>query len=633
MRFFFLCWLCTGALLGAGAVAAQPFTFTFVMPSFPSVSYGALGAADVNGDGRFDVVAAGNTSRSASFQPASFLALSQEERWNTSGFRTFWEHVYERVDLPAAMWHAAMAWHDYDGDGDVDLAMMGTPQSRFPFEARTQVYRNDAGADGSVTLTPLTTDLPGRYGGALAWGDYDNDGDADLLLTGSTTDERLHTNLYRNDGGTFVLTDAALPDLAYGDVAWGDYDSDGDLDLALSGATTSGQFVTAVYRNDAGRFTDSGADLLGLAFSSLDWGDYDSDGDLDLAVSGGVLSEQVFDGRTRVYRNDGGSFTDLGLDLEDVVYGDAAWGDVDNDGDLDLLVTGSRAVQETRLSRIYRNQGGGQFVYALTLPGRAIVSFTWGDYDADADLDLFLTGLDERRRPLTALYRNDYRIVNTPPEAPGSLQAVTQDGTVTLSWAAAVDEQTPTSGLTYNLRVGTTPGGHDVLAPDADAATGYRYVSARGNVDHNTRWTLRALPEGTYYWSVQALDHSFSSSPFAEEGTFTVQSAGGDEVNTGTEADGALPARLALHPAYPNPSRGATTIRYDLPAVTPVTLSVYNVLGARVAHLVDRVQPAGQHHVAWDARDRAGRRVGAGVYVVRLQTGTAVRSQNVVVAH
>jgi hypothetical protein len=92
---------------------------------------------------------------------------------------------------------------------------------------------------------------------------------------------------------------------------------------------------------------------------------------------------------------------------------------------------------------------------------------------------------------------------------------------VTLSWSPSVDAETPSPGLTYNVRVGTVQGGQDVMpAHVAPAAT--RLVSDRGNVDHNTQWTLRALPPGTYYWSVQAIDHGLRASSFAVETTFTV---------------------------------------------------------------------------------------------------------------
>ena len=83
----------------------------------------------------------------------------------------------------------------------------------------------------------------------------------------------------------------------------------------------------------------------------------------------------------------------------------------------------------------------------------------------------------------------------------------------------------------------------------------------------------------------------------------------------------ALPDRFDLGANYPNPFNPSTIIPYQLPAVTHVKLEVFNILGQRVATLVDGVQPAGFHEARWDATNAAGRAVGAGVYLYRLRGG------------
>ena len=94
-----------------------------------------------------------------------------------------------------------------------------------------------------------------------------------------------------------------------------------------------------------------------------------------------------------------------------------------------------------------------------------------------------------------------------------------------LSWAPGTDAETPAAGLTYNLRVGTTPGGVDVVSPLADPATGARAIFDFGNAGSDTRRRLRSLSPGTYYWSVQSVDNRFAASPFAREATFTVSAS------------------------------------------------------------------------------------------------------------
>ena len=82
-----------------------------------------------------------------------------------------------------------------------------------------------------------------------------------------------------------------------------------------------------------------------------------------------------------------------------------------------------------------------------------------------------------------------------------------------------------------------------------------------------------------------------------------------------------LPARLHLGQNYPNPFNPSTIIPYQLPAPGRVRLEVFNILGQRVATLVDGERPAGFHTAAWDATDASGRGVGSGVYLYRLLGG------------
>jgi hypothetical protein len=92
----------------------------------------------------------------------------------------------------------------------------------------------------------------------------------------------------------------------------------------------------------------------------------------------------------------------------------------------------------------------------------------------------------------------------------------------TLSWSASTDSETAQPSLTYNLRVGSTPGAGDVMPPMSDLATGWREVPSMGNVQHNTSWTVKGLAPGTYFWSVQAVDAALAGSPWAMEEPFTI---------------------------------------------------------------------------------------------------------------
>src|SRR5439155_26445671 len=108
------------------------------------------------------------------------------------------------------------------------------------------------------------------------------------------------------------------------------------------------------------------------------------------------------------------------------------------------------------------------------------------------------------------------------PTAP---QSNVSANAATFRWAAASDNATAADGLTYNLRVGTTPGGAQIFSPAA-AADGTRRIAAMGNVGQRKIWTLTNFPSaGTYYWAVQAIDHSFAGSPFTAEQMFVMPGA------------------------------------------------------------------------------------------------------------
>ena len=150
-------------------------------------------------------------------------------------------------------------------------------------------------------------------------------------------------------------------------------------------------------------------------------------------------------------------------------------------------------------------------------------SVAWGDYNSNGKLDILLTGYNGSSA-VSSVYRNGSVIADTAPSAPASLTAAPASGSnVTLGWNAASDtQQSGGAGLSYNVRVGTTPGASNVVAPLA-LASGTRLVPKDGNAGERTSYTLTGLtPGATYYWSVQAIDSSFIGSGFATEGSFTM---------------------------------------------------------------------------------------------------------------
>ncbi len=293
----------------------------------------------------------------------------------------------------------SVAWGDYDGDGDLDLAVGNGGNPSIGGGQPNRLYRNDGGV---LTPSAVWSSAESDDTWSVAWGDVDGDGDLDLAVgNGGNLSGGQPNRLYRNNGGS--LTTSAVWSSTESDktntVIWGDYDGDGDLDLA---ASNDGQ-PNRLYRNEGGSLTASAVwSSTEVAIGrSAAWGDVDSDGDLDLTVGN-------FNGRTRLYRNDGGALTASAVwsSTVDHFTTSVAWGDYDNDGDPDLALAGWG-----NPNQLYRNDGGTLTANAVwsSTEGANTRNVAWGDMDGDGDLDLAVgnAGYGGLGGQPNRLYRND----------------------------------------------------------------------------------------------------------------------------------------------------------------------------------------------------------------------------------
>lgn len=367
-------------------LSAQQFT-EVTSADFVQVNLSSITFMDADGDGDEDLLLSGNIG-------------TPLPKTNTLYLNDGVGNFNEVMDAPFEQVTDAVLFSDLNGDGSPDVLITGSNDTILT----TKLYINDGAANfsdaGDIQVQSIVN-------GDFAISDVDNDGDQDLVVTGVNNGSNL--KLYLNDGmANFTLK--PNPDFipaAASTVEFADINGDGDDDLLVLGL--SGNPVgssTNLYLNDGmGNFTIVGSTPFHGVFSgNIGFSDVDLDDDLDVLITGNAGTVNI----TKLYFNDGmGLFTEsTNNSFTQVGNGSLAFGDIDNDGDEDVLITGNGS-GSSRVAEIYINDGMGDFAIlsGTSFSGVSVSASKFSDVDGDGDLDVLISGDDGSQT--TKLYLND----------------------------------------------------------------------------------------------------------------------------------------------------------------------------------------------------------------------------------
>jgi len=306
--------------------------------------------------------------------------------------------------------YANLEKFDYNNDGLMDIIING-----YNANDTEQVRLLLNTGDGSFTEQILS--IPGTSSGQMAIADLNNDNLNDIIITGVSPDFDYVAKVYIQDNlGAFTEQTSPLFGNSFGDILIFDANNDGNKDVLMTGFNNSFNPDTKLYLNNGNaEFTENEtANIMGVYFSSTNAGDYDNDGDLDLIISGFDTSYTPF---SALYNNDGdGNFSlNSEVSLIQLYWGSADFVDYDNDGDIDIFLTGADADATPHL-KFYNNADGifteDENTSSLVDP-TYISSTDWSDYDNDGDIDLVITGLGASGDPISKVYNNRQNLLST----------------------------------------------------------------------------------------------------------------------------------------------------------------------------------------------------------------------------
>lgn len=511
-------------------------------------------------------------------------------------------------------------WADYNNDGFIDCFISGANN------AGSSLYTNNGNGTFTRNLSGPLNDSLLIKGWGSSWGDFNNDSYVDLAIAaafGPFVNITDSNKLLLNDGaGSFIRIDTTQitnKEAAFTIPTWSDFDNDKDLDLFFGSGPVNGTLVPDnlyenLYDQNGGNIGFQQILTAPLGTEGHDgqiwnWIDYDNDQDLDAFVTN---YQGVFPGTgqpNNLFRNDNGVFLKMDSATVGSIVSDqetslsSTWGDFDNDGDLDCIVTNNGG-----LNFYYRNDytvsTGAYFTRVLNEPMCAVngshIAAPAGDFDNDGDLDVFISGINDK-----ALY---------------------------------INSASDSSNGFLNLKLIGTNSNHSAIGAKVRVKSrlnGFPFWQMREVSAQNTFNGMNML--NVHFGFGNYVPGQFADTLIIEWPSGTVSVCMGVLLNAFYEVtEGSCPLQVGITNAdvirrsdleiFPNPVVGNTEIRYSLQEKQLATIEILDRNGKQVLLALNSIQSKGDHSVLIDTGGLA-----QGSYICRLRTNSGTVVKNLIV--
>jgi hypothetical protein len=626
-------------------------------------------AADMDNDGDMDIVSASKEDDTIAWYENDGAA---NPSWTAADIATSADNV------------RSVFVADMDNDGDMDIVSASYNDDAIAW------YENDGAANPSWTAADIATSADGAY--SIFAADMDNDGDMDILSASYNDDAIAWYENDGAANPSWTAADITTSADGAHSVFAADMDHDGDMDIVSASAADN--TIAWYENDGAANPSWTAADITTLAYGaeSVFVADMDNDGDMDIVSAS--YNDDTIKWYEAIFNNTPAiaALSDITIEEDEATNVALSATDIDGDAITYSAVSDTNAVTVSVSSSTLTltptaNWHGVATIKVSASDGKAMDSTSFKltvtpvddiaavqdvTIDEDKSAEVTLTSTFSGTTTFTAV--SDTNAVTT------SVSSSTLTLTPTANWhgvaniKAYASDGTSKDSTTFKLTV----------TPVQDAPTSFEWVSSaldtinitQSNLTdtYTLQWdastdaadgdsinylvyakigvypaeevfdTTSTSVQITYQELVENVFEPFPMLPrvtvkitvVATDGIDTVNVTGDDRVlfvnryeYLSTAGEG-VPLEFALHENYPNPFNPTTTLRFDLPEVSNLTLTIYNMLGQKVKTFNMQSTPAGYHTITWDATNDFGQQVGAGVYLYQLHTKDFVKTRKMV---